>query len=181
MLYQLTLNSNRSLLIRYTVGYVSDNNKLRLFLEVKYWQNYYLFWQPCICCAFADSSQSAITMLSEYSGSLAQHLTWMDFSRHGYTHHVVDWLHSVMLLRLYLMLKSLLKNVWLPIIYICPCTVMSLFLAIWHLGQDDKITLKLYTNVYIFKVTFNQERWQYVRCSVCMLICHSLLKGLSIL
>ena len=32
----------------------------------------------------------------------------------------------------------------------------------WHLGQDDKITLILYTNVSIFKVTFNQESWQYV-------------------
>ena len=53
---------------------------------------------------------------------------------------------------------------------------MSLFLAKWHLGQDDKITLKLYTNVYIFKVTFNQERWQYVRCSVRMLICQAFSK-----
>ena len=32
-----------------------------------------------------------------------------------------------------------------------------LFLVTWHLGQDDKMTLILYTNVYIFKDTFNQE------------------------
>ena len=44
-----------------------------------------------------------------------------------------------------------------------------LFLVIWHLGQDDKITLILYTNVYIFKVIFNQESWQYVLYSVCKL------------
>ena len=36
------------------------------------------------------------------------------------------------------------------------------FLVTWHLGQDDKITLILYTNVYILKVTFNQESWQYL-------------------
>ena len=40
----------------------------------------------------------------------------------------------------------------------------------WLLGQDDKITLILYTNVYILKVTFNQESWQYVPKSVCKLI-----------
>ena len=45
---------------------------------------------------------------------------------------------------------------------LCTCIVMRLFLVAWHLGQDDKITLILYTNVYIFKVTFNQESWQYV-------------------
>ena len=45
---------------------------------------------------------------------------------------------------------------------LCPYIVMRLFLVTWHLGQDDKITLILYTNVYIFKVTFNQESWQYV-------------------
>ena len=45
---------------------------------------------------------------------------------------------------------------------LCPCTVMRLFLVTWHLRQDDKITLILYTNVYILKVTFNQESWQYV-------------------
>ena len=32
----------------------------------------------------------------------------------------------------------------------------------WLLGQDDKIILIIYTNVYISKVTFNQESWQYV-------------------
>ena len=39
---------------------------------------------------------------------------------------------------------------------------MRLFLVTWHLGQDDKITLILNTNVYIFKVAFNQECSQYV-------------------
>ena len=33
-----------------------------------------------ICCALVDSSQSAMAMLIEYSGSLAQHLAWMNFS-----------------------------------------------------------------------------------------------------
>ena len=42
------------------------------------------------------------------------------------------------------------------------CIVMRLILVTWHLGHDNKITLTLYTNVYIFKVTFNQESWQYV-------------------
>ena len=32
----------------------------------------------------------------------------------------------------------------------------------WHMGQDDNITLILYTNAYIFNVTLNQESWQYV-------------------
>ena len=36
---------------------------------------------------------------------------------------------------------------------------MRLILVTWHFGQYDKITLILYTNVYIFKVTFNQESW----------------------
>ena len=36
------------------------------------------------------------------------------------------------------------------------------FLVTWHLGQDDMITLILFTNVNIFKVTFNLESWQYV-------------------
>ena len=45
---------------------------------------------------------------------------------------------------------------------VCPCIVMRLFLVTWHLGQDDKITLILYTNLYIFRVTYNQESWQYV-------------------
>ena len=44
----------------------------------------------------------------------------------------------------------------------CPCNVMRLFLITGHLGQDDKITLILYTNVYSFKEAFNQENWQYV-------------------
>ena len=46
---------------------------------------------------------------------------------------------------------------------LCPCIVMRLFLITWHLGHDDKITLILYTNVYIFKVLFYQERMQYVQ------------------
>ena len=37
------------------------------------------------------------------------------------------------------------------------CPLGYLFLVTWHLGQDDKIMLILYTNLYIFKVTFNQE------------------------
>ena len=45
---------------------------------------------------------------------------------------------------------------------VCSCIVMCFVLVNWHLGQDDKIMLILYTNVYIFKVTFNQESWQYV-------------------
>ena len=48
--------------------------------------------------------------------------------------------------------------------------LMRLFLVTWHLGQDDKIALILYTNVYIFKVTFNQGSWQYKSLSVCKLI-----------
>ena len=44
----------------------------------------------------------------------------------------------------------------------------------WHDHFDTCIT-------YISKVTFNQESWQYVRYSVYMLICHSLLKGFSVL
>ena len=35
-------------------------------------------------------------------------------------------------------------------------------LCAWHLDQNDKIMLILYTKIYIFKVTFNQESWQYV-------------------
>ena len=45
---------------------------------------------------------------------------------------------------------------------LCPCIVMHLFMVTWHLGQGDKITLILNKKVYIFKVTFNQESWQYV-------------------
>ena len=33
-----------------------------------------------------------------------------------------------------------------------------IFLVIWYLGEDDKITLILYTNIYIFKVTFKPEK-----------------------
>ena len=36
-------------------------------------------------------------------------------------------------------------------------------LCVWHLGQDNKIARILYTNVYILKVIFNQESWQYVQ------------------
>ena len=31
-------------------------------------------------CALIDSSQPAMTILFQYSGSLAQHFTWMNFS-----------------------------------------------------------------------------------------------------
>ena len=44
----------------------------------------------------------------------------------------------------------------------CPCIVMRLFFGYLAPGprwQDH--TLILYTNVYIFKVIFNQESWQY--------------------
>ena len=91
MLYRLTLNSHRSLLSRHIAGYICDINKHRIFSEVKYRQNITFFESHVhlngICCAFVDSSQSTMTMIFEYSGSLAQHLTSMNFSRHaGDTH-----------------------------------------------------------------------------------------------
>ena len=50
----------------------------------KYWQNITLFNIQVhlngIFCALVDSSQPPITMLFEYSGSLAQHFAWMNFS-----------------------------------------------------------------------------------------------------
>ena len=50
----------------------------------KYWQNITLINSQVhlngIVCALGDSSQPAMTMLFEYSGSLAQQLTWMNFS-----------------------------------------------------------------------------------------------------
>ena len=49
-------------------------------------------------------------------------------------------------------------------------TYVHALLCAWHLDQDDKITLILYINVYIFKVTVNQDSWQYVSQSVCKLI-----------
>ena len=53
----------------------------------------------------------------------------------------------------------------LTVFYIYVHALLCFFLVIWHLGQDDKITLILYTCVYIFKVTFNHESWQYVQLS----------------
>ena len=40
-------------------------------------------------------------------------------------------------------------------------TYVHALLCIYFWLQDDKITLILYTNAYIFKVSFNQESWQY--------------------
>ena len=79
VLYRLTHNSHKSLLSRYTAGFISDNNKHRLCSKVKNDKIIILF--NCkvhlngIFCALVDSSQPAMTMLFEYSGSLAQHLT----------------------------------------------------------------------------------------------------------
>ena len=40
---------------------------------------------------------------------------------------------------------------------LCSCIFMRFFLVTWHLGQDDNITLILYTNVNIFKVTLTKR------------------------
>ena len=84
MLYRLTLNSHKSLLSRYTAGYISDTNKHRICSKVNIDKTISLFnSQVCsngIFCALVDSSQPAMPMLFQYSGSLAQRLTRMNFS-----------------------------------------------------------------------------------------------------
>ena len=79
VLYRLTLNSHKSLLSRYTAGSISDSNKHRICSKVNIDKNITLLnSQVClndIFCALVDSSQPAMAMLFEYSGSLAQHLT----------------------------------------------------------------------------------------------------------
>ena len=79
MLYRLMLNSHKSLLSGYTVGYISDNDKQRICSKVNIDKNIALFNSQIrlngIFCALVDSSQPAMAMLFEYSGSLAQHLT----------------------------------------------------------------------------------------------------------
>ena len=84
VLYRLTLNSHKSLLSRYTDGYISDNNKHRICSKQNIDKNITLFNSQLhltgIFCALVNSSQPAMTMLSEHSGSLAQHLTLMNFS-----------------------------------------------------------------------------------------------------
>ena len=79
VLYRLTLNSHESLFSRYTAGYIGDNNKHRIWSKVNIDKNITLFNGHVhlngIFCALIDSSQPAMTMLFQYSGSLAQHLT----------------------------------------------------------------------------------------------------------
>ena len=81
MLYRLTLNSHKSLLSRYTAGYIRDNNKHRICSKVNIDKNINLFNSQVllngIFCALLDSSQPVITMLFVYKGSIAQHLTWV--------------------------------------------------------------------------------------------------------
>ena len=78
VLYRLTLSSHKSLLSRYTAGYISDNNKHRICSKVNIDKNIILFNSQVhlngIFCALVDSSQPAMTMLFKYSGFLAQHL-----------------------------------------------------------------------------------------------------------
>ena len=79
VLYRLTLNSHKSLLSRYTAGYIRDNKKHRICSKVNIDKNITLFNSQVrlngIFCALLDSSKPMITMLFEYSGSIAQHLT----------------------------------------------------------------------------------------------------------
>ena len=83
MLYGLTINSHKSFFSRYTAGYTSDNNKHRVCSKVNFDKNITLYnSQVClngIFCALVDSSQPGMPTLFEYSGSPAQHLTWMNF------------------------------------------------------------------------------------------------------
>ena len=79
VLYPLTINSYESLFSRYTAGYIIDNNKHRICSKVNIDKNITLFNGQVhlngIFYVVIESSQSAMTMLFQYSGSLAQHLT----------------------------------------------------------------------------------------------------------
>ena len=79
VLYRLIVNSYKSLLSRYTAGYISDNNKHRICSKVNIDKNMTLFNRQVhlngIFRALIDSSQPVLTMLFEYSSSLVQHLT----------------------------------------------------------------------------------------------------------
>ena len=79
VLYRLTLNSHESLLSRYIAGYINDNNKHRMCLKVNIDKNITIFngqvHKSGKLCALIDSSQPAMTILFQYSGSLAQHFT----------------------------------------------------------------------------------------------------------
>ena len=60
------------LLIRYTAGFISDNNSRWIFSEVKTWSKYYPFKQlGTLFCALVDCSHHAMTALFKYSGFLA--------------------------------------------------------------------------------------------------------------
>ena len=67
VLYQLTLNSHKSLLSRYTAGYISDNKKHRICSKVNIDKHITLCNSQVhlngIFCALIDSSQPAMTML----------------------------------------------------------------------------------------------------------------------
>ena len=69
---------------RCTAGYISDNNKHRLCSKVNI--DKIIIHFNCqvhlngIFCVLVDSSQPAMTMLFQYTGSLAQHLTKVNFS-----------------------------------------------------------------------------------------------------
>ena len=71
--YRLTHNSHKSLLSRYTAGYISDNNEHRLHSKLTLF-NFQVHLNG-IFCALVHSIQPAMTMQFEYTGSLAHHLT----------------------------------------------------------------------------------------------------------
>ena len=157
MLYRLTLNSHKSLLSRYTAGYIRDNNKHRICSKVNIDKYITLLNSQVrlngIFCALLDSSQPVITMLFEYSGSIVQHLTWISLVMLGtcMVYPSFSWMttyHNVTSTLTHFMEFT---EEYLTLLDLCPYIGMRLFLVTWQLGQDDKITLILYTNVPIFK------------------------------
>ena len=147
------LNSHKSLLSRYTSGYICDNNKHRICSKVNIDKNITLFnsWEHLygIFYALVDSSQPVITMLFESSGSLVFDKNEFLLSCWGQSCRWMTTYHYKVYWRVFDCLLD-----------VCPWIVMRLLLVTCHLDQD--VSLILYTYVYIFKVTFNQESWQYV-------------------
>ena len=163
MLYRLTLYSHRSLLSRHTAD-ISDNNKHRIFSEVKYWQNYYLFWQPCTlkwymsCLRRQQPIREYHAVPVQWFSSEAFDMNEFLSSCRGHTwfsHRVIERLHTVMLLRLYLMLWSLLKNVWLSFesMSVHWCAFIFGYMASGHRWQDHVDIIYMYKRIHFQKDT----------------------------
>ena len=138
--------------INYTAGYISDNNKHRLSSKV----NNDKTWHEWISLVMLGTCMvyPLCSWMTTYRNVTSTHVTHvLEFTEEYLT---VFWTNVHALLCVYF---------WLP------DTLAKMTRSRWSYN----------TNVYIFKVTFNQESWQYVPYSVCKLIRHSLLKGFSVI